>query len=94
MLAFGQIFFVINFFKSMFAGEKAGMNPWKVGTLEWMVPSPPPHHNFDVIPTVVRGPHEFANPHVKEALGRDYLDQTEPMPEGIEEPQGALAQLA
>jgi cytochrome c oxidase subunit 1 len=94
MLAFGQLFFVINFFKSMFAGEKAGNNPWQVGTLEWTVSSPPPYHNFDVIPTVVRGPHEFANPHVKTALGKDYLDQTEPMPEGIQEPQGALAQLA
>ena len=38
------------------------------------MPSPPPHHNFDVIPTVVRGPHEFANPEVKKAA-RPRLDR-------------------
>ena len=41
------------------------------------LPSPPPHHNFDVIPTVIRGPHEFANPEVKKALGRDDLNEVE-----------------
>jgi cytochrome c oxidase subunit 1 len=77
LLAASQVFFVINFFKSVFAGTKAEANPWQLPTLEWMVPSPPPHHNFDVIPTVVRGPHEFANPLVMKALGRDWLSQTE-----------------
>src|SRR5882724_2676529 len=77
LLAASQIFFVINFFKSVFAGTQAEMNPWQLPTLEWMVPSPPPHHIFDTIPTVVRGPHEFANPMVKRLLGRDWLSQTE-----------------
>jgi cytochrome c oxidase subunit 1 len=77
LLAASQLFFVINFFKSVFSGSKAEANPWQLGTLEWIVPSPPPHHNFDVIPTVVRGPHEFSNPDVKRELGRDWLGQTE-----------------
>src|SRR6185295_6154712 len=25
---------------------------WGAGTLEWSIPSPPPEHNFDTIPTV------------------------------------------
>ncbi|HJZ85004.1 MAG TPA: cbb3-type cytochrome c oxidase subunit I, partial [Polyangia bacterium] len=63
MLGIGQVPFIINFFKSLFAGSKAEQNPWQVGTLEWtLCPSPPPHHNFDKIPTVLRGPHEYANP--------------------------------
>src|SRR5262249_6903420 len=76
-LAASQLFFVINFFKSVFAGSKSETNPWKVGTLEWETPSPPPHHNFDVIPTVVRGPHEFSDPELKKKLGRDWVSQTE-----------------
>src|SRR5690606_1330809 len=29
-----------------------GGNPWGAGTLEWATPSPPPHYNFAVIPTI------------------------------------------
>jgi heme/copper-type cytochrome/quinol oxidase subunit 3 len=31
---------------------RAGRDPFNGGTLEWTVPSPPPHYNFAVIPTV------------------------------------------
>ena len=63
------------------AGEKAEQNPWQVGTLEWtLCPSPPPHYNYATPPIVIRGPHEFANPDVIKALGRDWIGQTEPMP--------------
>jgi cytochrome c oxidase subunit I len=80
-LAAGQIFFVINFFYSMYAGPKAEKNPWGVGTLEWTeCDSPPVHHNFDDIPVVLRGPHEFNNPEVKRLLGRDWVGQTEVLP--------------
>ena len=75
-----QLLFVVNFFHSLFRGKIAPANPWQVGTLEWTVPSPPPHHNFDQIPSVFVGPHEFGNPKVKAALGRDYLAQNEEPP--------------
>jgi cytochrome c oxidase subunit 1 len=81
-LGIGQFCFIVNFFWSLAKGKKAQTNPWEVGTLEWSTPSPPPHHNFDVIPTVHNGPHEFANPAVKKALGRDWIGQWEPMPPG------------
>jgi len=80
LLGLTQFFFVVNWFWSVFAGKKAEQNPWEVGTLEWTIPSPPPHHNYDVIPTVVRGPHEYGNPDVKKALGRDWIGQSEEMP--------------
>ena len=70
-----QIFFVINFIYSMYWGPKASQNPWEVGTLEWTIPSPAPHYNFDVIPVVKCGPHEFANPNLKD--GKDFQYQTE-----------------
>jgi cytochrome c oxidase subunit 1 len=80
-----QIVFIVNFFRSIIAGKKAESNPWHTSTLEWThTTSPPPYHNFDVVPTVVRGPHEYANPEVKKALGRDYIDQVEPMPAASE----------
>jgi cytochrome c oxidase subunit 1 len=75
-----QILFVVNFFYSLFRGPRASANPWEVGTLEWTVASPPPHHNFDRIPQVFVGPHELGNPAVKEKLGRDYLAQNEAPP--------------
>jgi cytochrome c oxidase subunit 1 len=77
-----QAAFVINFFYSMFAGKKAAQNPWECTTLEWThATSPPAFHNFDVVPHVVRGPHEFANPEVKRLLKRDWIDQVEPLAE-------------
>ncbi len=74
-----QLVFVVNFIKSILMGKKAEQNPWQVSTLEWThCSSPPVYHNFDIVPTVVRGAHEFADPEVKKKFGRDYLDQVEP----------------
>jgi cytochrome c oxidase subunit 1 len=80
-----QVPFIINWFWSIFGkGAKvAEKNPWQVGTLDWTdTSSPPAFHNFDVIPNVVRGPHEYANPDVKKALGKDWIGQAEKMPPG------------
>lgn len=71
-----QLIFLISFvYTVFFKKEKAGDNPWEVGTLEWTVASPAPHYNFDKIPTVKCGPHEFGNPALKD--GRDFQYQTE-----------------
>ena len=80
LLGAAQLIFVVNFFWSLARGRRADANPWQVGTLEWTVPSPPPHHNFDRIPIVRQGPHELGNPRVIEALGRDWLAQDEELP--------------
>ncbi len=57
-----QIIFLYNFFTSLRKGAKAEINPWKATTLEWTVPSPPPHGNFAEMPTVHRGPYEYSVP--------------------------------
>jgi cytochrome c oxidase subunit I len=79
-LFFGQSIFIYNFIASLISGKQAEANPWKVSTLEWFTTSPPPHHNFDRIPTVLRGPHEFADPEVRQKLGRDWIGQAEELP--------------
>jgi cytochrome c oxidase subunit 1 len=89
VLGASQILFVVNFFANVFRKPNAAANPWNVGTLEWTVPSPPPPHNFDVIPTVVRGPHEFSNPEVQRRLGRDWIAQTEELPPAPAETRAA-----
>ncbi len=45
------------FYKSWTVGEQAPDNPWGGTTLEWQTKSPPIHHNFEKIPTVVNGPY-------------------------------------
>lgn len=50
--AFGMIGLLINFMQSNSSGATAGNDPWRAGTLEWFVPSPPPVNNFDAIPAV------------------------------------------
>jgi heme/copper-type cytochrome/quinol oxidase subunit 1 len=34
------------------AAVVAGDDPWDAATLEWAIPSPPPHYNFARLPTV------------------------------------------
>jgi cytochrome c oxidase subunit 1 len=73
MLSF-QVIFLINFFWSLRNGKRAGANPWRSTTLEWTVPSPPPHGNFAELPTVYRGPYEYGLP----GRAEDYWPQNDP----------------
>jgi cytochrome c oxidase subunit 1 len=52
VLALGVLLTVVNVVRSLRVGLIAGPDPWRGNTLEWFVPSPPPVHNFDVIPRV------------------------------------------
>jgi cytochrome c oxidase subunit I len=73
MLAF-QLVFIFNFIWSLCKGKRAEANPWRSTTLEWTVPSPPPHGNFAVLPTVYRGPYEYGLP----GRADDYWPQNAP----------------
>ncbi len=59
MLGIATIIFFYNVYYSLKKGEKAPWNPWRGRTLEWLVSSPPPLFNFDVIPQVVGGPYQY-----------------------------------
>ena len=59
MIGIGFLIGLYSFIQGARKGAKASANPWKAKTLEWTVPSPPPHENFDNIPTVTAGPYEY-----------------------------------
>jgi cytochrome c oxidase subunit 1 len=40
-------------------GVPSGPNPWGATGLEWSVPSPPPEHNFEKVPTVTGPPYDY-----------------------------------
>jgi cytochrome c oxidase subunit 1 len=68
-----QLLFYWNLIWSLRHGEKVDTNPWRATTLEWSVPSPPPHSNFLEPPRVYRGPYEYSVPGVKEDFVPQHL---------------------
>ena len=52
MIAAAILIFIINFAISVRAGRRAPADPWEGNTLEWATSSPPPAHNFDLVPPV------------------------------------------
>ena len=71
-----QAIFALNFILSLKWGKKAPQNPWEDNGLEWSLPAPAPHGNWETVPTVYRGPYEFSSPQVPE----DYLPQYRKLP--------------
>ncbi|MFO7171610.1 MAG: cytochrome c oxidase subunit I [Bacillota bacterium] len=69
ILSVGILIFLVNVWKSLRYGEKAGPDPWDGRTLEWSIPSPPPVYNFRRIPYVhTRDPHWARKyPHLAQA---------------------------
>ena len=52
ILAVGIFIMTVNLIVGLIRGEKAPQNPYGSLSLEWQVPSPPPHENFEEIPHV------------------------------------------
>ena len=52
MLALGIVLSLVNAYLGVKGGVRAGHDPWGGETLEWFATSPPPPHNFDVVPDV------------------------------------------
>src|SRR5713226_4740887 len=70
-----QFIFLYNFIHSRFWGEPAPDNPWQGTSLEWSIPSPPPHDNFGGRHVVVyHDPYQYG---VESSLG-DYVMQDSP----------------
>ena len=41
------------------SGEPSGPNPWSSKTLEWLVPTPVPLENFEVLPVITSDPYTY-----------------------------------
>jgi cytochrome c oxidase subunit 1 len=59
ILAVGYVLPFFYLLWSLWYGPPAGPNPWKATGLEWQTPSPPPPHNFEETPVVVREPYQY-----------------------------------
>ena len=90
VLALSQLVLFVNFFYSLFRGQKAADNPWEANTLDWATTSPPPEHNFAVTPVVYRGPYEYSSPEVAE----DWLPQNRALAGAAPEKRPAQAAAA
>lgn len=56
----GALIIITNLIRSARHGKKTTeMNTWGGKTLEWTVPTPPPHENFDEIPVLTKGPYDY-----------------------------------
>ena len=52
VLLFAMAAFFMNIFVSLLRVHHAPDNPWKAWTLEWATSSPPPVHNFELLPPI------------------------------------------
>ncbi|HLJ22044.1 MAG TPA: cbb3-type cytochrome c oxidase subunit I, partial [Stellaceae bacterium] len=73
LFAVGVLALIANIVVSLKRGRVAGPNPWDADTLEWSVPSPPPHYNFAVIP-MVASRHPLWEDRL-EGMGRSRIDR-------------------
>jgi heme/copper-type cytochrome/quinol oxidase subunit 1 len=66
---------IVNAYVGIKGGTPAGHDPWRGETLEWFATSPPPPHNFDVVPDVRS--HEPLRD-IREAVNRHDASRPEP----------------
>ena len=78
VLAAGVLLTLGNAAYSARRGVRAGADPWRGSTLEWFALSPPPPHNFDVIPDV-RGTEPLRD--IREAVERGAEVSESPRPQ-------------
>ena len=69
ILGIGFLLVIYYMLTSLRKKKSVGPNPWGSRALEWQIPSPAPHHNFDYTPVVVHGPYDYHKPMADFQLG-------------------------
>lgn len=59
ILAIGVLLMIYNLVRAARKGAPAPANPWGGKSLEWTIPSPPPHENFDKELLIESGPYDY-----------------------------------
>ena len=62
VLGAGYLILFLSLLWSLFKGPKAPANPWQAKGLEWDIPTPPPLHNFEVMPIVTKEAYPYDEP--------------------------------
>lgn len=62
VLGVGYMILFLSLLWSLFKGPKAPANPWQAKGLEWDIPTPPPLHNFEVMPIVTKEAYPYDEP--------------------------------
>lgn len=74
--ALAQVIFLINFFYSIFRGERSTQNPWNSNTLEWTNPMAHIHGNWPgALPEVHRWAYDYSKP----GQEHDFVPQNIPL---------------
>lgn len=71
IMGLGFVIMAVYLIHAIFKGKPAGNNPWASLTHEWSISSPPPSHNFDVIPKSDNGPYDYDKIDVRSTLERE-----------------------
>ena len=84
VFGFSALILAYNLWRSAKHGEPASDDPWGGHTLEWSMPSPPHHYNFNKVPTV-RSKEPMWHPEERAAVLADTMaeiDEEPHMPNG------------
>ena len=100
LTSIGAIVFILGFVITMLnaassytKGVEVGPDPWHGSTLEWLAPSPPPVHNFDLVPDVRSAePLDDIRDAIRRRATRWYPPAVTPAPEPDPEPVAVAAE--
>ncbi|MBD1869358.1 cytochrome c oxidase subunit I [Leptolyngbya sp. FACHB-671] len=91
ILAVSTLPFLANAGWSWISGKKAGNNPWRALTFEWMTTSPPAIENFEELPVLTSGPYDYGSGNRNPEMEPEESQSNMEAPPGFIPPEEARA---